>query len=226
MFATHTRGISSLFDHAMDEVIGTARESKCRLQISHVNPMGTANWSGFERLQERVRAAGAAGVDVGFDAVTYVAWTTDVVGLYRTRWPPRGVRLWSRLAATESGRAYLRDELARHVPSWPAWRAGAVTRSLPIEVGWDNLRIARSGSTKFEPYVGSSIGEIAERESARPFRLLLRLVGGLSRRGRALIVGFSGDLADERPARGIMSDPGAIPGTDTAVYRSADDVWS
>ena len=42
MVATHTRGISCLFDHAMDEVIGIARESKCRLQNLPCQPHGTA----------------------------------------------------------------------------------------------------------------------------------------------------------------------------------------
>ena len=129
------------------------------------NPMGQLNWSGFGRLQDRVRAAGA-GTDVGFDTVAYVAWSTDVVGLLPHPLATEGSAALIALAATKGGRAYLRDELARQVPSWPAWRPGSVTRSLPTEVGWENLRIAFAGSPRFEPYTRSSIDEIALRDQA------------------------------------------------------------
>jgi N-acyl-D-amino-acid deacylase len=185
--------------------------------------MGKANWSKFERFQEMARAARSEGVDVGFDAVTYVAWTGDLVALLPHVVGAQGREAVVALANTQSGRSYLRAEVARHAPTSPAWSPGAVTRNLPLEIGWDNLRIADPASERFAPYAGLSVAEAAEKEGSDVFDCYCDWVVGSSGRGRALIVGFSGDFADERPLEELLSDPSAIPGTDTAADRNAHD---
>src|SRR5438477_46954 len=79
LVAVHTRGISELFDEAMDEALSFARASRCRLQIAHVNPMGRANWDGIDGLFERVDRARDDGLDIAFDIVGYTAWTMTAV---------------------------------------------------------------------------------------------------------------------------------------------------
>ena len=65
LVAVHTRGISELFDPAMDEAIGFARASRCRLQLAHVNPMGRANWDAIDGCSRASTTPRAAGLDVG-----------------------------------------------------------------------------------------------------------------------------------------------------------------
>lgn len=79
LVAVHTRGISELFDEAMDEALGFAQASRCRLQIAHVNPMGKANWDGIDRLFDKVDAAKSDGIDIAFDIVGYTAWTMTAI---------------------------------------------------------------------------------------------------------------------------------------------------
>jgi N-acyl-D-amino-acid deacylase len=73
--AVHTRGISGLYDQGMAEAIGFATSTRCRLQISHVAPMGRANWDAVDKLFDRVDEARAAGVDLEFDVVPLTTWT-------------------------------------------------------------------------------------------------------------------------------------------------------
>ena len=61
LVAVHTRGISALFDPAMEEAIEFAHASGCRLQIAHVNPMGRANWDAIDELFASVDARARGG---------------------------------------------------------------------------------------------------------------------------------------------------------------------
>ena len=220
VLASHTRGISALYDQAMDEVLETASAAGCRLQISHVNPMGKKNWPAFGRLQAKAAAARSHGVDVGYDAVTYVSWSADIIGLLPTHLAGEGREALVALAASGEGRRLMRELLGRAMPSWPAWRRGSLTRHLPAEVGWEGLRVAEAGCAEFEPYTGCSLAEIAVRRRTDPFDSYCDWLLGSNGDARGVIVGYSGDFDDDTTLERILSDDTAIPETDTAVERT------
>ncbi|MCC6193090.1 MAG: amidohydrolase family protein [Burkholderiales bacterium] len=68
LYATHTRHRDHRALAAIDEAIGTAQRTGVRLQISHITPR--SGYDDARRALDRVDAAHAAGVDVGFDMHT------------------------------------------------------------------------------------------------------------------------------------------------------------
>ena len=140
LVAVHTRGISELYDPAMEEALALAAGTRCRLQISHVNPMGRANWDGLDRLFERVDAVRADNVDVAFDVIGYVSWTLTAFEALPHTIQDLGLDAVLALARdVNGGRRHLHALLDAAWPTWPPWIEGRVTRNIPLEMGWDAM---------------------------------------------------------------------------------------
>src|SRR5207244_2049379 len=200
LVAVHTRGISALFDPAMDEAIGFARASGCRLQIAHVNPMGRANWAAIDHLFENVDAARAAGLDVAFDVIGYTAWTMTAIEALPHVVADLGDDAVLTLAAPGPGRAHLRELVDRARPAWPPWVEGRVTRNVLVEMGWDALYLA-DGPPGFEDARGRTLAAVAQDAGADPFDVYCDVL--LASGGRARIVndGYGGDRQNDEPLR-------------------------
>jgi N-acyl-D-amino-acid deacylase len=214
LVAVHTRGISELFDPAMEEAIGFARATGCRLQLAHVNPMGRANWNAIDRLFSSVDAARAAGLDLAFDIIGYTAWTMTAFEALPHVVADLGLDAVLALASSGDGRGHLRHLVEAAWPQWPPWVEGRVTRNVLLEMGWDALHLA-DAAPGFEDSRGRTLGETARERSADPFDLYFDLL--LASGGAARIVndGYGGDAENEEPLRRLVLRPDAIPETDT-----------
>jgi N-acyl-D-amino-acid deacylase len=214
LVAVHTRGISELFDPAMDEAIGFAHASGCRLQIAHVNPMGRANWDAIDHLFARVDEARAGGLDVAFDIIGYTAWTMTAIETLPHVVADLGDDAVLTLAAPGPGRTHLRELVERALPAWPPWVEGRVTRNVLVEMGWDALYLA-DGPPGFEDDRGRTLAAVARDAGADPFDVYCDVL--LASAGKASIVndGYGGDREDDGPLRRLVQRPDAIPETDT-----------
>ena len=214
LVAVHTRGISELYDPALDEAIGFARASGCRLQLAHMNPMGRANWDAIDRLFASVDGARAAGIDVAFDIIGYTAWTMTAFETLPHVVADLGRDAVLALAAGSDGRSHLRRLVEHARPQWPPWVEDRVTRNVLLEMGWDALHLA-DAVPGFEQDRGRTLADTARERAADPFEVYFDLL--LASGGAARIVndGYGGDAADERPFRRLVVRPDAIPETDT-----------
>jgi N-acyl-D-amino-acid deacylase len=215
LVAVHTRGISELYDPAMDEALALAAGTRCRLQISHVNPMGRANWDGLDRLFERVDAARTADTDVAFDMIGYVSWTLTAFEALPHTLQDLGLDAVLALARdVNGGRRHLHELLDAARPTWPPWIEGRVTRNIPLEMGWDALVVADQieGLTD---RAGDTIAEIAARRNQDPEGLYFDLIAATGGSARIVNVGYGGDLENDEPLRRLIARPDAIPETDT-----------
>jgi N-acyl-D-amino-acid deacylase len=214
LVAVHTRGISELFDPAMEEAVGFARATGCRLQLAHVNPMGRANWDAIDGLFALVDGARAAGLDLAFDIIGYTAWTMTAFETLPHVVAELGLDAVLALARSGDGRAHLRGLIETAWPQWPPWVEGRVTRNVPLEMGWDALHLA-DAAPGFEDARGRTLSETAKDRAADPFDVYFDLL--LASRGAARIVndGYGGDSADDGPLRRLVQRPDAIPETDT-----------
>ena len=216
--ATHTRGISALYEQAVAEVIEIALSTGCRLEISHVNPMGHANWKSVDNLFEQVEQARAKGLDVGYDMVTYNAWmitTLDILPHFvPEEWGLDGVLA---LAATEDGRSRLRNLIESTPPEWPSWIEHATTRNIVLEMGWENLILAEPCATEFARLRGKTLGEISTEQGRDPFDLYFDLLVASRGEARIVNVGYAGDFEDDTPLRHLVEKPDGMPGTDTVL---------
>ena len=204
LVAVHTRGISELFDQAIDEAIGFARASRCRLQLAHVNPMGRANWDAIDGLFARVDGARAAGLDVAFDIIGYTAWTMTAFEALPHVVADLGGDAVLALAAGSDGRGHLRELVERARPAWPPWVEGRVTRNVLLEMGWDALHLADE-APGFEGDRGRTLADIARERAADPFDVYFDLLAASGGAARIVNDGYGGDAADERAACGGSS---------------------
>jgi N-acyl-D-amino-acid deacylase len=92
LYATHMRSYSDGLLEAVREQLDLARATGCRLQISHLQAAGRANWGLQQRALDEIEAARAEGIDVEFDIYPYQCGSTVL-----TQWLPG----W----ALEGGRA-------------------------------------------------------------------------------------------------------------------------
>jgi N-acyl-D-amino-acid deacylase len=214
LVAVHTRGISELFDEAMNEALDFARASRCRLQIAHVNPMGRANWGAIDGLFEAVDAARATGLDLAFDIVGYTAWTMTAFEALPHTVTDLGNDAVLALAGGGDGRTHLRELVERAWPSWPPWVEGRVTRNVLLEMGWDAIRVADEAEG-FQGERGRSIAEIAGSRSADPFDVYFNLLVASGGAARIVNDGYGGDAEDDTPLRRLVVRGDAIPETDT-----------
>lgn len=94
LYATHMRSYSGGLLEAVREQLDLARVTGCRLQISHLQAAGRANWGFQQPALDAIEAARVSGIDVEFDIYPYQCGSTVL-----TQWLPR----W----ALEGGRAAL-----------------------------------------------------------------------------------------------------------------------
>ena len=93
IYATHMRDYGFRLIEAVDEQIELARRTGCRLQISHLQAVGEANWTRQAPALERIERARDEGIDIAFDCYPYVAGSTvltPVAAAARARGRDRG----------------------------------------------------------------------------------------------------------------------------------------
>ena len=213
--AVHTRGISGLYDQGMAEAIGFATSTRCRLQISHVAPMGRANWGAVDKLFDRVDDARRAGLDLAFDVVPWTTWTLAAPEVMPHPIQDLGLDAILALVSSADGRRYLKETVESSPPTWPPWVDGRVTRNMILDLGWDSMIVADPRSPEFEERRGETVAGMAAALGRDPYDVYFDV--GASSRGQAQVVnvGYGGDLDSDEPLQRVLARPDAIPETDT-----------
>ncbi len=78
VYTSHIRSEGDHLIDAIDEVIGTARESGVSLQISHLKTMGEKNWNKLPLVFKKIERALDEGMDVSADRYPYIAGSTGL----------------------------------------------------------------------------------------------------------------------------------------------------
>ncbi|MDR3671732.1 MAG: D-aminoacylase [Holophaga sp.] len=90
VYTSHIRGESTTLLEAVDEAIEIGRQSKARVVISHLKPIGRANWGKGALLLEKIRQARAEGINVTADQYPYEASSTSLTALVPARFHAGG----------------------------------------------------------------------------------------------------------------------------------------
>jgi N-acyl-D-amino-acid deacylase len=220
--AVHTRGISGLYDRGMAEAIGFAKASRCRLQLSHVAPMGRSNWGEVDKLFVRADEARGAGLDIGLDIVPYTTWTLAAPEVLPHTVQDLGVDAILALTSSDDGRAYLQQKIESSPPTWPPWIDGRVTRNMVLDLGWDAMIVADPRSSRFEPHRGETVSTIATTLARDAFDVYFDVVEASRGKAQFVNVGYGGDLEDDGPLQRVLARPDAIPETDTVPVPGND----
>jgi len=185
------------FESNVEEILGVARASGARLQLSHFTAKPGTPDGAWERILERVTAASSDGVDLGLDVYPYHTGPGFATA-FLPEWAVSGgpEQVLARLA-NPALRARIRGDYNRY------WRFVAAGQ-------WDRLSLAYSGA--HPDWIGEPFDVLAGRLGIEPIDLLLRLFEdegtGLGR------VTVNGRLFSEEYVRECLTHPLFAIGSD------------
>jgi N-acyl-D-amino-acid deacylase len=172
LYATHMRSYSSGLMDAVREQIALAERTGCRLQISHLQAAGRANWPLQEVALNEIEAARARGVDVEFDMYPYQCGSTVL-----TQFLP----LWTLEGGTDALLGRLRDtETRRRILNELGDRGRAE---------WRDITISSVATSENAGFVGKNIAEIAIIRAQDPAECMLDLM--LEEHGAINVISFN-----------------------------------
>ncbi len=89
IYTTHLRDEAGGLVAALEEAVDLAKQTKVRIQISHLKAMGECNWPLMDKALDIVEKARASGIDINFDVYPYVE-TGSVLYVYLPAWAAEG----------------------------------------------------------------------------------------------------------------------------------------
>lgn len=172
IYTSHIRSYFADLVPAIEEQIELARRSGCRLQISHLQAVGAANWPQHTRAIETIEKARDEGIDIAFDCYPYVAGSTVLTQL---------LPQWVLDGGTAAMLARLRDSSERHkiaqeIVSMIAWR-------------WSDVFISAVRSAANTSAVGKNLQQLADSRGCEPVDAMLDLL--LEESGQVNMLSFN-----------------------------------
>jgi N-acyl-D-amino-acid deacylase len=185
LYATHMRSYSFELLESVEEQLALARATGCRLQISHLQAVGQANWDKQRRALDAIEAAAREGIDVEFDIYPYRAGSTVMTQLL-PQWALEGGtdRMISRLRDTTE-----RRRIAEEAVSSMAQR-------------WRDIFVTSVRSGLNQRLVGQHLDEIAARLGVDPIDAAIDLI--IQEEGAVNIVSFN---QSEENLRELLTHP-------------------
>ncbi|MCC6832616.1 MAG: D-aminoacylase [Thermoleophilia bacterium] len=206
LFAVHMRNYGDALLPAVDEALAVARETGCRLQVSHLAVAGRRNWGSVRTAIARIDAARADGLDVAADIYPYLAGSANLSQL---------LPVW----AQEGGSVGIAERLAD--PSVRARIRAEWTTTLHL--GWDEVYVSLVDDDLRELVLGRSIVDAAAALDLPPDEAALELMRRTEDRVQMVAFGRSPDdllAVLAHPATAIGSDGLALdPDGPTGVGR-------
>jgi dihydroorotase/N-acyl-D-amino-acid deacylase len=144
LYATHMRSYSAGLLDSTREQIQLAEKSGCRLQISHLQTAGRANWHLQTRALEEIESARVRGVDVEFDIYPYQCGSTVLTQL---------LPQWALDGGNEALLKRLRDPRTRASIAEETRRSGAKQ--------WPDVTISSVETAGNANLVGKTVEQIA-----------------------------------------------------------------
>lgn len=192
LYTSHMRSYAWQLVESVEEQIELARRTGCRLQISHLQAVGQANWDKQQRALDRIEQAQAEGIDIGFDCYPYLAGSTVLTQLV-----PQ--------AALRRGIAGLLAEIS------DAAARRQLEHALETETAqaWSDIFLSSVATEANRPLVGRHIAAIAEARGTTSAATVLDLI--VEEGGKVLMISFNQSEANLRtllqhPLSSIITD--------------------
>jgi N-acyl-D-amino-acid deacylase len=185
IYTTHMRSYSWELLPAIDEQLDLARRAGCRLQISHLQTVGRANWPRQEEAIEKIERARDEGVDVAFDSYPYLAGSTVMTQLLPQWTLDGGVEGMLALLADAGRRAKIAAETVDKLAQT-----------------WNDIFVSAVGSSQNRTLVGRNLGEIGEQRDRKPVEAMIDLL--IEESGRVNMISFN---QSEENLRKLITHP-------------------
>jgi CubicO group peptidase (beta-lactamase class C family) len=160
-YYTHMRNEGDQLLEAIDEALRIGKAANTPVHIFHLKTAGRSNWGKMDLAIARIKAARAAGQEVGADVYPYVNNGLGIRALIHPRHSARGPEdLLGRLNDQQ-----LRAEIRREMETgtgWENWFAHAGH-------DWDRIMLGRIQDPAYAQHNGKSLGEIARTVKQDPW---------------------------------------------------------
>ncbi|MBI4904068.1 MAG: D-aminoacylase [Acidobacteria bacterium] len=159
IYTTHMRSYAFQLIESTEEQIELARETGCRLQISHFQAVGRANWAKQAPAIELIEKARKDGIDVEWDSYPYLAGSTVLTQLL-PQWTLDGgiPAMLARLGDTA-----MRKQIAEETVAQLAQR-------------WEDIYVSATGSADGAQWVGKHFEQIGEARGLAPVECVFRIL--------------------------------------------------
>ncbi|MDD5708567.1 MAG: D-aminoacylase [Kiritimatiellae bacterium] len=196
LYTTHMRSEGDRLLEALEEVLGVARHTGMRVQISHLKTSGKANWHKLDAALETVETARAAGLPVHADRYPYIASGTDLDVLLPG---------WAAAGGHEAVLARLGDERV-------AARIAAEIADTREPGHWDGVVVGATAHRDTFRFRGQSLAAVAAQLNCAPVEAALQLLRLDELRTGAFFFGMS-----EANMRRIYARPWVMVGSDASI---------
>ena len=185
IYTSHIRSYAANLVEALEEQIALARRTGCRLQISHLQAVGPANWTKQAQAIERIERARDEGIEIGFDCYPYTAGST-VLTQFLPQW------------ALAGGIGGLLGRLRN-----PGERSRIAAQTVEgLAQRWRDLGISAVGSAANRGLIGKDLDEIGESRGCAPVEAAFDLLS--EERGDVTILSFN---QSEENLRTLLTHP-------------------
>lgn len=161
VFATHIRSEGPRLVESIEEVIGIARRTGVKLQISHLKTAGKDNWRKLDRVFDLIESARADGVDIECDRYPYIASNTGLQVALPDRAFDGGRDATLALLRDPSARKDLRREILANHPE-PEY--------------WDTVMVSQVATPRNHDKQGLMVSEAARQAGADPIDFVFDLL--------------------------------------------------
>lgn len=200
IYSTHMRNEDNYVFEAIDEAIKIARESDSRLLISHLKVSGKSNWHKADEVLERIDRAIKEGLDVHADRYTYVAYHTNLSGLFP---------LWARDGGTEKFLERLKDNT-----DLKKMREYVENKIANLDGDWNGVLISSIGKNELkEKYQGKTIQQISVQEGKDGFDSAVGII--LEAENQVMMMGFG---MEESSTEKILAHPKVMIASDAGSH--------
>ena len=168
LVTVHLRNEGPSLHESLDEMLGIARETGCRLQIAHLKCVGEANWGQAADVLAKLEAAVAAGIDVAYDVYPYTAGSRHLYGSLPAWALDGGVAAMVTRLQDAAARERLRESL-------DGWAEGQHTAG-GFSLDFAGTMVTEVASAQNAWCVGKRLDEIAQTRGQDPLEATLDLL--------------------------------------------------
>jgi N-acyl-D-aspartate/D-glutamate deacylase len=152
-YYTHMRNEGDQLLEAIDEALRIGKAANTPVHIYHLKTAGRANWGKMDLALARIKAARAAGQEVGADVYPYVNNGLGIRALIHPRHSAKGPEDLLRRLNDPAMRAEIRREMETGT-GWENWFAHTGH-------DWDRIVVAGIADPAYAAHSGKLLGEIA-----------------------------------------------------------------
>jgi N-acyl-D-aspartate/D-glutamate deacylase len=165
-YFSHMRNEGDRLLEAIDEALRIGKAAGTPVHLYHLKTAGQGNWGKMDQALARIRAARAAGQQVGVDVYPYINNGLGIRALIHPRHAAQGQDALMKKLEDQAARAEMRREMET-LGGWENWFAHAGR-------DWDRIVVARLAGG-YQRYNGQTVAAIARAVSKDPWEVFFEL---------------------------------------------------